>query len=38
MQHGRLDQETLTTMIGAGDVDTVLVVFPDLQGRLMGSG
>jgi glutamine synthetase len=36
MQHGRLDQETLSAMIGAGDVDTVLVVFPDLQGRLMG--
>ena len=36
MQDGRLDQETLSTMIGAGDVDTVLVVFPDLQGRLMG--
>ena len=36
MQDGRLDQETLSEMIGAGDVDTVLVVFPDLQGRLMG--
>jgi glutamine synthetase len=36
MQHGRLDQETVSTMIGAGDIDTVLVVFPDLQGRLMG--
>ena len=36
MQHGRLDQETLSAMIGSGDIDTVLVVFPDLQGRLMG--
>ena len=36
MQGGRLDRESLTVMIGAGDVDTVLVVFPDLQGRLMG--
>ena len=36
MQGGRLDRESLTVMIDAGDVDTVLVVFPDLQGRLMG--
>jgi glutamine synthetase len=36
MQRGRLDRETLSVMIDAGDVDTVLVVFPDLQGRLMG--
>ena len=36
MQDGRLDQETLAAMIGDGTVDTVLVVFPDLQGRLMG--
>jgi hypothetical protein len=33
MEHSRLDRETLTTMIGAGDIDTVLVVLPDLQGR-----
>src|ERR671919_2638177 len=31
-----LDQQTLEQMIRAGDVDTVLVVFPDLQGRLLG--
>ena len=30
----RLDE--LRERIGAGDVDTVLVAFPDLQGRLMG--
>src|SRR6266542_2756142 len=30
----RLD--TLREQIGTGDVDTVLVAFPDLQGRLMG--
>ena len=36
MQGGRLDRESLTVMIDAGDVDTVLVVFPDLQGRLDG--
>jgi len=31
-----LSHETLEQLIHAGDVDTVLVVFPDLQGRLMG--
>ena len=36
MQGGRRDRESLTVMIDAGDVDTVLVVFPDLQGRLLG--
>jgi glutamine synthetase len=36
MDQGRLDQQSLGAMIGAGDIDTVLVVFPDLQGRLMG--
>ena len=36
MEGGRLTLEQLETMITGGDVDTVLVVFPDLQGRLMG--
>lgn len=31
-----LELETLREQIGSGDVDTVLVAFPDLQGRLMG--
>ena len=33
---GRLSLETLETMVGAGDIDTVLSTFPDMQGRLMG--
>src|SRR2546423_3431126 len=32
----RLELDELRERIGAGDVDTVLVAFPDLQGRLMG--
>jgi glutamine synthetase len=32
----RLGLDELRERIGAGDVDTVLVAFPDLQGRLMG--
>src|SRR6266480_6775262 len=32
----RLELNELRERIGAGDVDTVLVAFPDLQGRLMG--
>jgi glutamine synthetase len=31
-----LDPKALEEQIRAGEVDTVLVVFPDLQGRLMG--
>src|SRR4051794_7048254 len=31
-----LDVERLKELIESGEVDTVLVVFPDLQGRLMG--
>ncbi|HYV58876.1 MAG TPA: glutamine synthetase, partial [Acidimicrobiia bacterium] len=31
-----LELDDLRERIGAGDVDTVLVAFPDLQGRLMG--
>jgi glutamine synthetase len=33
---GQLDFKDLEAMIRAGDVDTVLTVFPDAQGRLMG--
>lgn len=33
---GMLDLPTLTKMIGTGEIDTVLVVFPDLQGRIVG--
>jgi glutamine synthetase len=28
--------KALEQMVGAGDIDTVLVVFPDMQGRFMG--
>ena len=31
-----LELDDIRQHIGAGDVDTVLVAFPDLQGRLMG--
>src|SRR5439155_24742108 len=31
-----MDVAQLAEMVDRGDVDTVLVVFPDLQGRLMG--
>ena len=33
---GMLDTEVLTRLIAADEIDTVLVCFPDLQGRLMG--
>lgn len=33
---GMLTVEELDDLVARGDVDTVLVVFPDLQGRLMG--
>ncbi|HEX8152582.1 MAG TPA: glutamine synthetase family protein [Thermoanaerobaculia bacterium] len=33
---GRIDLETLKRMTSDGDVDTVLVVFPDMYGRLVG--
>jgi len=36
MQRVTLDVGQLRAMIGSGDIDTVLVVFPDLQGRFMG--
>jgi glutamine synthetase len=36
MTHGRLDVQAIEDLIRNGGVDTVLVVFPDLQGRFMG--
>lgn len=33
---GTLDPKTLEGLIRKGEIDTVLVVFPDVQGRLMG--
>jgi glutamine synthetase len=36
MSAAALTLDTLRKQIGSGDVDTVLVAFPDLQGRLMG--
>jgi glutamine synthetase len=33
---GRLSIETLQALVDAGDVDTVLVAIPDMQGRLQG--
>jgi glutamine synthetase len=33
---GQLDFKNLEAMIRSGEVDTVLTVFPDIQGRLMG--
>jgi glutamine synthetase len=33
---GNLDRRALEKRIGNGDIDTVLVVFPDMQGRFMG--
>jgi glutamine synthetase len=33
---GNLDRERLEKLIHDGEIDTVLVVFPDLQGRFMG--
>ena len=31
-----LSRDKLEQLIVAGDVDTVIVAFPDMQGRLMG--
>jgi glutamine synthetase len=36
MHPGRLDEATLERRIAAGDVDTVVVAFTDLPGRLVG--
>lgn len=36
MERVTVEVDQLEAMIGAGDIDTVLVAFPDLGGRLMG--
>ncbi len=36
MEHGKLDAATIEVMIESEDIDTVLMVFPDQQGRFMG--
>ena len=36
MDKGRLDVESLSGLISQGQVDTVLMAFPDQQGRLVG--
>ena len=36
MATGMLTMEDLQGAVGAGDVDTVVVCFPDMQGRLVG--
>jgi glutamine synthetase len=36
MDRGRLDAETLLRQIAADEVDTIVVAFTDLQGRLVG--
>ena len=36
MKRGMLDQKTVTELIGRDEIDTVLMVFPDQQGRFMG--
>ncbi|MDP3768333.1 MAG: glutamine synthetase, partial [Dehalococcoidia bacterium] len=33
---GRLDAKTLARLVREGEIDTVLTVFPDTFGRLMG--
>jgi len=33
---GRLDVKSLERLVRRGDIDTVLAVFPDTFGRLMG--
>src|SRR5436190_9110180 len=36
MERGMLDQETVVELIRDDEIDTVLMVFPDQQGRFMG--
>ena len=36
MTQGTLDVDTIQGLIQRGDVDTILMVFPDQQGRFMG--
>ena len=33
---GNLDLEALRGLVGSGEIDTVVVCFPDMQGRLLG--
>ena len=33
---GKLDIDALKVLIGSGEIDTVIVAFPDLYGRLVG--
>ena len=33
---GRLDQAALISLVDSGEIDTVVVAFPDLYGRLVG--
>ena len=33
---GMLTREELTEQVGSGEIDTVLTVFPDMYGRLVG--
>ena len=35
-ERAQITREELTSRIGTGEIDTVLMVFPDLQGRLVG--
>src|SRR5919112_5859499 len=35
-ERAQVTREELTAKIGSGEIDTVLMVFPDLQGRLVG--
>ena len=34
--HGTITREELGALISQGDIDTVIVAFPDLQGRMVG--
>src|SRR5438105_12990329 len=36
MERGRLGQEEIGDLVQGGEIDTVLMVFPDQQGRFMG--
>ena len=33
---GMLDLPTLNKLVADGEIDTVLAVFPDMQGRIVG--
>ena len=34
--NGRLEPQQLEQLVADGEIDTVLSIFPDMQGRLMG--